>query len=177
MNLTCPRCGSQFDYREAFKDATLITIIRMQPEFGPHASLVFEYAELFDTTRPIKAAKLLRVLTEVRDLWKAGRFTINRQTYTISQVGIAQALKVVCNKNLTSLDTHNYLKRVMVTIAEEEEKKRSIDRERVLQEKEKMLRHGTRPAFKLQDDEDEYDPEIARAAIRELSRKIGGENK
>lgn len=177
MNLTCPRCGSQFDYREAFKDATLITIIRMQPEFGPHASLVFEYAELFDTTRPIKAAKLLRVLTEVRELWKAGRFTINRQTYTITQGGIAQALKTVCNKNLSSLDNHNYLKKVMVTVAEEEEKKRSIDRERVLQEKEKMLRGGQRPAFKLQDDEEEYDPEVARAAIRELTGKIGGEKR
>jgi len=179
MKLTCPACGSQFDYREAFKDATLIQVIRMQPEFGPHSALVFEYAELFDTTRgTIKAAKLLRVLTEVRDLWKAGRFSINRQTYMISQGGIAQALKIVCNKNLTSLDNHNYLKKVMVTVAEEEEKKRSVDKERVLKEKERMLRGGMRPPDKhIDDDEDFVDPAVVSGHLKTIYNKLGSEKK
>jgi len=177
MNLTCPACGSQFDYREAFKDATLIQVIRMQPEFGPHSALVFEYAELFDTTRPIKAAKLLRVLTEVRDLWKAGRFSINGRAYTISQGGIAQAIKTVCNKNLKSLDNHNYLKKVMVTVAEEEEKKRSVEKERVLKEKERMLRGGTRPPDNRRDDEEYVDPAVISEHLKTIYNKLRSEKK
>lgn len=136
MKLKCPKCLYEYDPREATKDQAMLQVIMMQPEFAPHHKLVFEYAELFGATRPVKAAKLLRILTEVLDIWKAGQFVFQKRLYRISKEGMAQALKTVCNKNLVSLDNHNYLKKVMVTVAEEE----AVRLEKALKEKEARIR-------------------------------------
>lgn len=136
MKLKCPKCLYEYDPRAATKDQAMLQVIQMQPEFAQHSKLVFEYAELFDTIRPVKAAKLLRILTEVLDIWKAGQFVFQKRFYRISKEGMAQALKTVCNKNLVSLDNHNYLKKVMVTVAEEE----AVKLEKALKEKEARIR-------------------------------------
>lgn len=145
MKLKCPQCGFEYGWLDAVKDADLLAIIRMQADFSPYSKLVFEYAELFGTTRPIKAAKLLRVLTEIREMWTAGSFAFQKTRYSISREGIAAAMKTVCNKNLAALDNHNYLKKVMVSVAEAELQKRSADAEKALKAKETRLRIGTRP--------------------------------
>lgn len=146
MNLKCPKCTYEFDYRQATKDQALLQIIRMQGEFIPHSRLVFEYAELFETTKPVKALKLLRILSEVLEMWKSGRFAFQKRVYEISKDGMAQALKTVCNKSFASpLENHNYLKKVMLTIAEEEAKRKSAAGEKALIEKEAMLRGRGKP--------------------------------
>lgn len=146
MKVRCPLCRNEYDIREATKELAVIEVIKMQADFGQHGRLVFEYAELFDTTRPLKVAKLLRILMEVREIWQSGRFALQKRVYTISREGMVAALKTVCNKNLTGLDNHNYLKKVMVTIAEAEAQKTSIEAEKRLRQKEAGLRStGLRP--------------------------------
>ncbi len=141
MKLKCPQCGFEYGWLDGVRDADLLDIIRMQADFAPHSRLVFEYAELFGATRPIKAAKLLRVLTEVREIWTSGSFAFQKTRYAISREGMAEALKTVCNKRLSGLDNHNYLKKVMVSVAEAELQKRAAEAERALKEKESRLRY------------------------------------
>lgn len=146
MNLKCPKCTYEFDFRQATKDQATLQIIRIYPEFVPYNKLVFEYAELFETTKPVKPLKLLRILSEVLEMWKSGRFAFQKRVYEISKEGMAQALKTVCNKSFsTPLENHNYLKKVMLTIAEEEAKKKSAAAEKALLEKEAMLRGRGKP--------------------------------
>jgi len=146
MNLRCPQCRYEFDVRQATKDAALIEVIKMQSDFAPHSRLVFEYSELFWTTRGLKAAKLLRILTEVRDIWTGEKFAFQKRAYEISKAGIVQALKTVCNKRFeVPLENHNYLKKVMISVAEEEARKKSAEVEKTLKEKEARLRATTRP--------------------------------
>lgn len=143
MKLRCPRCSHEYDLCEAAKDQALLEIIRMQADFAPHSKLVFEYAELFGTTRPIKAAKLLRVLMEALEIWKTRQFVVQKRVYQISKEGFAQALKTVCNKSFSvPLENHNYLKKVMVTVAEQEAQRRSAAEEDELKRKEAGLRAG-----------------------------------
>jgi hypothetical protein len=141
----CPRCRFAYDFREAVKDQVLMEIILLQADFGHHAKLVLEYAGLFDSTRPINTLKLRRILGEIKDLYTSGRFVLNRATYEISKNGISEALKIVCNKRFTApLANHNYLKTVMVSIAEKEAGERSIQKEKELRRKEDALRAGAR---------------------------------
>lgn len=165
MNLKCPKCLYEFDPRDATKNQDIIAVIRMQADFAPQSKLVFEYAELFETTRPVKEAKLLRILSEVREMWASGRFAMNKRVYSISKEGITAALKTVCNKKFAvPLENHNYLKKVMVTISETEATKRSVADERALKERENRLRATSRPV----DPEDEASP----APIGELAKKL-----
>lgn len=143
----CPRCSFQADIRETFKDKDLVEIIRMMPDFGAHHKLVWEYAELFDTTRPMKWKKMLRILSEVREIWNSNRFSLNKRVYAISREGMAAAMKAVCNRSFTSpLVNHAYLAKVMVTVSEAEEAKRSVEAEKAQKEKEARLRAGARAA-------------------------------
>lgn len=143
MNIRCPKCRYEHSLRDAMKEANLVEIIRMQADFAPHSRLVFEYAEMFDTTRPIKAAKLLRILQEVHTIWTSGKFPFRKTPYQISRDGIVSALKVVCNKKL-DLENHNYLIKVMIGIAEQEEEKRAQQEEQALRKKEEGLKSGVR---------------------------------
>jgi hypothetical protein len=143
MKVKCPSCRYEYNIKDATREEDLLAILKMRDDFVPHAKLVFEYAELFVTTRPIKAAKLLRILTEIKSIWKAERFKMRKRTYSISSPGIMTALTMVCNRTFTDpLTNHNYLKKVMTSIAEKEEETRSIEGEKALKKKEKKLTSG-----------------------------------
>ncbi len=142
MKLKCRRCRSPYDLREAIKDEALVDIIRMLPAFGAQSSLIFEYVSLFDTVRPVRPLKLLRLLKEVRDIYTAERFTYHKRAYRISKKGFAEGLKMVCNRQFeTPLTNHNYLKRILINLAEKE----ASEREKALLERERRLRAGERP--------------------------------
>ena len=144
MNIRCPKCRYEHSLRDAMREASLVEIIQMQADFAPHSRLVFEYAEMFDTTRPIKAAKLLRILQEVHGIWTSGKFSFRKVPYQISRDGIVAALKVVCSKKL-DLENHNYLIKVLIGISEQETEKRNIEEEQRLKKKEASLQSGIRP--------------------------------
>lgn len=140
MKIKCPKCRHEYPLREATREEALMEILKMRDVFAPHAKLVFEYVDLFDTVRPIKAAKMLRLLKEISNAWQSGKVKVHKRTLTISKAGIAEAMKIVCNRTFEDpLTNHNYLKKVMVGIAEKEAENQSAQAERDLRKKEKGL--------------------------------------
>ena len=125
------------------KDATMIAVIKLLPEFVPHQRLVFEYVELFHIGPPIRARKLLRILTEVAEIFKGQAFSYQRARYEISRDGVAEGLRGVCNANIKGpLTGHNYLKKILIDIAENEKQRRQADDEKKLRQREERLRTG-----------------------------------
>ena len=122
--LICPKCAFEFRPDDAFADGELRDIINLLPRFQGHGKLAFEYCELFGVTPlRLKTKKLLRLLQEVSALFGSEIFHFQRKEYSISVAGIAEALRTVCNKHFERpLENHNYLKKVMIGIAERERK-------------------------------------------------------
>jgi len=124
----------------------LHAIIRMMPLFGRHAHLVSGYCMLFGISPlKLKAKKFRLLLEEMKTLFEQERFTYQKKTYRISAAGIVRALDVTVKKNFTErLENHNYLKKVMIGIAEEEAKEAGRAQERDLRVREEKLREGRR---------------------------------
>jgi hypothetical protein len=124
---------------DVITDKDLRYVIAALPSFGARYShLVMGYAQLFGVTpMHIKAKKLRLIIEEMKKLFDAQSFTWQKKLYPISHAGIAEALDIVVKKNFeTSLDSHNYLRRVMVTIAERESKDNSRRAEKDLRNSE-----------------------------------------
>jgi hypothetical protein len=134
----CPYCRTELDLTEVFRDEDLRAVIELRAVFGEHGRLVWEYAELFGVT-PLakKSAKLRRILGELAKLWQAEAFEFRRTRHAISRAGIAEAIKSVVSRRFESaLTNHNYLKQVMVAVAEREAKDKSRADERDLRRRE-----------------------------------------
>jgi len=124
----------------------VMAIIKMSVSFGKHNNLVWAYAELFGVVPfHAKAKKLRLILEELKKLFDASSFSYRKRLYRISTEGIAEALNVVVKKNFADgLDSHNYLKKVMITIAEREDKDSGRGTEKDLRKKEAALMSGSR---------------------------------
>lgn len=124
----------------------LHAIIRMMPLFGRHAHLVSGYCMLFGISPlKLKARKFRLLLEEMRALFEKEEFTYRKKTYRISAAGIVRALDITVKKNFSeNLENHNYLKKVMIGIAEEEAKEAGRLREKDLRAREERLREGRR---------------------------------
>ena len=131
--------------------ADLNAIIAMLNTFGRHHAVVWAYAELFGVVPfHAKAKKLRLILEELKKLFDAGGFSYQKRLYRISPEGIAEALNVVVKKNFADgLDSHNYLKKVMIGIAEREDKDSGRRTEKDLRKKEASLMSGSRDGEKL----------------------------
>lgn len=139
MNFNCPYCGKESNFMDIQISKDLEFVIKALPSFGTRYShLVMGYAQLFGVTPfHLKAKKLRLIIEEMKKLFDAQSFTWQKKTYAISHAGIAEALDIVIKKNFeTSLDSHNYLRRVMVTIAERESKEKSVRGEKDLRNSE-----------------------------------------
>ena len=124
----------------------LVAIIKMQPIFGKHAYLVWAYLELFNIT-PMKAKtkKIRVILEEMKTLFQAEAFNFQKKSYRISLNGIAEALNNIVHRHFDMpLKSHGYLKSIMVTIAEKEERESGKQSERDLRKKEAGLMSGSR---------------------------------
>ncbi|GAB6270544.1 MAG: hypothetical protein STSR0003_03840 [Smithella sp.] len=131
---------------ELSHDSDLLAIIKMLATFGRHSNVVCAYTELFGL-RPLKTkTKKWRVLLEeMKRLFDSESFTYQKRAYKISQAGIVEALNVVVHRNFTDwLDSHNYLKKIMIGIAEKEERESGKQAERDLRKKEGSLMSGAR---------------------------------
>ena len=129
-------------------DADLIAIVKMLPVFGKHHNLVWAYCELFGIV-PLKTRrkKLRLLLEEIKSLFQAEEFAYQKKRYRISQAGIAEALSIAAKKNFAEpLDNHNYLKKIMITLAEREAKGASVEAEKDLRKREYRLQGGDRTA-------------------------------
>jgi len=73
----------------------------------------------------------------MKRLFDSESFSFQKKTYSISHAGIVEALDLCIKKNFDqSLENHNYLKRVMITISEREGKGKSIQGEKDLRKRE-----------------------------------------
>jgi hypothetical protein len=122
-------------------------ILQMLPSFGTkYAHLVMGYCQLFGVTPfRLKAKKLRLLLDEMKRLFDSESFSFEKRKYTISHAGIAEALDVMVKRNFTrALPNHNYLKQVMIGIADREGKDAGRRSEKDLRKKETGLMEGVR---------------------------------
>lgn len=110
MKLLCPHCQKQIDLDFLFQSDAL-----ERYQFGSDWPLVLEYLDLFKARQdgPMAAKKRLRLIREVWEIWSTGRFAFDGQEYQASPAQIRAALKAVCNRELSGLRNHNYLKIVL----------------------------------------------------------------
>ncbi len=172
MKFTCPYCRKECDYMEIQMEQDLHAIIRMMPLFGRHAHLVSGYCMLFGISPlKIKAKKWRLLLEEIKTLFEKERFTYQKKTYRISAAGIVRALDITVKKSFSeNLENHNYLKKVMIGIAEEEAKEAGRAQEKDLRVREERLREGRRG------DEEPQDPARSEenvARVKGLIKTIG----
>ncbi|MCK5235553.1 MAG: hypothetical protein KAR06_01095 [Deltaproteobacteria bacterium] len=146
MKVNCPKCRSPYDYREACRDEDLSRILDILPCFASNSRLIKEYLGLFGAVRPLKPSKFLRLLCEMQSLWTHGRFDHGKRHFTISKEGIVEALEAVCNRTFTEpLTNHNYFKKVMINVADEEFNNARKEKDKKHAERESKLRQGRRP--------------------------------
>lgn len=164
--IRCPKCSYKFDYREAVIDENWRDIMGLFPVFGTHGKLVFEYVEKFGINPlRIKSSKALRLLRQMGKLFEKESFEWRKGTKSISKSGIVEALEVVVNKNFdVPLENHNYLKKVMVGIAEREEKERRIREEKNLKKREKRIQETGDRSQKGQTSTKEFQRRIGKLA-------------
>jgi hypothetical protein len=120
-------------------------VMQLLPVFGNHSRLAFEYVEKFSIhPMRIKVKKVLRLLTDIAGLFKTGKVVLNRCEYEVSQRGIVEALTIVNNKNFEQpLENHNYLKKVLVGIADNEREERRAALDKDLRVREERARDRT----------------------------------
>lgn len=124
MKFNCPYCRKECDFMDLQLSGDLRAVIAIAEGFGRNRGLVWAYAELFGIT-PLhaKAKKLRLILEEMKRLFDGGGFSYRKQLYAISAEGIAEALNVVVKKTFPDpLDSHNYLKKIMIGIADRQAK-------------------------------------------------------
>jgi len=134
---------------ELSHESDLLAIINLSCSFDRHAHVVMGYCYLFGVSPlKMKAKKLRLLLLELKRLFDAEAFTYDRRKYVISRAGIAEALDIMVKRSFTKpLNNHNYLKLVMVDIAEREYQDRSRQGEKELRKRENAVMAGNRPAL------------------------------
>lgn len=140
---------------ELSHESDIFAILKMLGTFGKHSNLVAAYTELFGLT-PLKSkTKKWRVLLEeMKRLFDGESFSYQKRTYQISQAGIAEALNITVHRNFADgLDSHNYLKKIMIGISDREAKDAGRRAEKDLRKKEERLMSGSR-------DEDSTETEL-----------------
>jgi len=119
-------------------DEDLMAIIKLVPVFGKHSSLVWAYAELFGATiHKTKVKKFRLLLEQMASLFRTGAFRYQKKSYKISTDGIAEALNITVQRDFqTRLENHNYLKKIMISLAGNEQKEAGKQAERKLRKSE-----------------------------------------
>lgn len=164
---------------EIEQESDLRYIISVLPAFGErYRGLVLCYAQLFGISpMALKTKKIRLLLEDMKRLFDAQAFSYQKKTYKISHAGIGQALDVLVKKHWPEpLENHNYLKKVMIGIAEQEEKEASRAHDAAVRQREDLQRaghHREDPAkFEARDctPAREDRPEPARVAVTEEQR-------
>ena len=155
MKFDCPWCRKEIDYMELTHDSDLFAIIKMLNTFGKHSNLVAAYTELFGL-KPLKSkTKKWRILLEeMKRLFDSESFSFQKRNYRISQAGIVEALGIVVHRNFADgLDSHNYLKKIMIGISEREEKESGRRAEKELRSKEASLMSGGHDGYPVPEEQ------------------------
>jgi len=145
VNFKCPYCSRECNFVEVIAEGDIKSVIMRVPKFGKHANIVMTYCELFGIS-PLKkhTKKLLLLINEMAKLFEMESFNYHKKSYRISRDGIADAInKTVHHSFPDDLTSHNYLKKIMIGIAEEEERATGKRAEEALLKREKALKRGT----------------------------------
>ncbi|MBW2675713.1 MAG: hypothetical protein JRD89_20295 [Deltaproteobacteria bacterium] len=131
---------------EVQAEGDIRTIIQLTSKFGSqtYANLVFAYCELFGIS-PMKShmKKLRLLLEEMAKLFEMESFTYRKKSYQISRKGIADALNEMAHRSFPdNLTGHNYLKKIMIGIAQEEARAQGRHEEEDLRDGEEDLKRG-----------------------------------
>lgn len=183
--MKCPHCRKEISLHEIQCDEEWREILGLQQVFGKHSRLVMEYCEKFSATPIVrKSKKLSRLLREVGALFVQKKFQLGRLTYEVSEAGIVEGLTIVCNKEFeSSLENHNYLKKVLASISEREQKEQRDTSDKAQRRREEVATKTRRHEEVVLNDGNNLESsrlgggflspeEIARRA-RELGEKIG----
>lgn len=175
MKFDCPYCHKELDLMELNLESDLNAIMRTMSAFGVHGHLVMAYCYLFGVSPlKLKAKKYRLLLEEMKRLFDAEAFSFERRKYDISRQGIAEALDIVVKREFTrTLNNHNYLKTIMVSIAERERTAKSKQAERDLREKERRTLSGSRDGKQEDYCPTENLPADVRAGIEGLKKRLG----
>jgi hypothetical protein len=122
--MKCPKCKAEMNVMDMILDDDIRILFDILPRFQGHSRLAWEYAELFGVA-PIgkHTKKLTRLLAEVAALFEQQKFRFQKQEYQVSVSGIVEGLRTVCGKAFAQpLENHNYLKKVLIGIADREQK-------------------------------------------------------
>lgn len=145
MIITCPYCHKELDIMHIEMDKDLRFVFEALPSFGTrYSSLVMGYAYLFGVTpMALKSKKLRIIIEEMKRLFDSQSFGYQKKIYTISHAGIAEALDIMIKRSWADpLDSHNYLKKVMIGISEREGKDASRASEADMKQREDLQRAG-----------------------------------
>ena len=144
VKLTCPVCGAEIGLDQAGQAAELMALGRAAAAYGEDWDLVSEYLDLFRARPggPLLLKKRLRLAREVWELW-GGSLEFDGRSYRISREEVREGLRQVCNRAPQALTNHNYLKKILVGLAQGESRK--AERERRGRE-ESLLAGRGRPA-------------------------------
>lgn len=131
---------------DVMAEGDLRAIFQLLPKFGSqaNANLVWAYVELFGIS-PLKShtKKLRLLLEEMARLFEMESFSYQKKNYRISRKGIADALNATVHRSFPdNLQNHNYLKKIMIAIAEEEARAQGRQAEEDLRGAEEGLKQG-----------------------------------
>lgn len=143
MSFPCPYCHKDLDIMNIQMDEDLRFVFQALPSFGTRYShLVMGYCQLFGVTPfSIKSKKLRLLIEEMTRLFESQKFSYQKRTYAISHAGIGEALDIMIKRHWNEpIDGHNYLKKVMITISEREEKDGSRKSDANLKKREDLHR-------------------------------------
>jgi len=118
--LTCPYCDRTFDLDQVEAADLFRERNDLAAKLGKAWWIANEYVDCFRRQRAgrISLKKRARILREVVKLWESGVFEFDGKRYRAGQGAILAGFQAVCNRDMTGLENHNYLKRVLMGGAE-----------------------------------------------------------
>jgi len=175
MKFDCPYCRKELNLMELNLEQDLNAIIRTMSAFGSHGHLVMAYCYLFGVSPlKLKAKKYRILLEEMKRLFDAEAFISEKRKFNISRQGIAEALDIVVKREFTTtLHNHNYLKQVMIGIAERERGDASRRAEKDLRQKETQILAGHRSGNQEEYCQTDDLPDDVKAGIADLKGRLG----
>ena len=165
MTIKCPDCGSVIDIDRLKEAKVFREIVEIYKSLIPlEAGLIDEYVGCFRASAhaQMPSKKYLRILRDVVNLIKTGKFTYDRAAY-IADRGLAlEALQKTVNTEKRAFRNHNYWKVIMVGMLKKHEA--------VIEKKTEEARGERREATGKKRDEI---PERGVPMPEELKKKLG----
>ncbi len=122
MKLICPKCGSKIGLDQAETSADFTALINLAAGFGKGWIWADEYMASFAPQAGwLKLKTKIRHLETLAVIWDAEQFNFQTRQYRTDKKRIIEAMVKVSNAHKQGLNSHNYLKKVLMDTAELED--------------------------------------------------------